>query len=57
MFVHCQTGLADEFREAYPDELEIENGRAVIFDAAQPLPEDIIRHCAALAFTYHLRRR
>lgn len=57
MFVHCQTRLADEFREAYPDQLEIVGNRAVMFTLSGPLPKAIIRHCAAMAFTYHRRNR
>ncbi len=57
LHVHCQSRLAAEFRELYGDELEIEGDRAVIFDAATPLPEAAVRHCIALALTYHVRRR
>lgn len=57
MLVHCQTRLADEFRAAYPDQLEIVGNRAVRFALSGPLPKAIIRHCAAMAFTYHRRNR
>lgn len=57
MFVHCQTSLADQFRDAYPGQLEIDGDRAVVFRAGVRLPRAIIRHCAAMAFTYHLRSR
>ncbi len=56
MLVHCQTRLADAFRETYPGVLEIEGNRAVIFRRGAPLPRAVIRHCAAMAFSYHLRK-
>ena len=57
MFVHCQTSLADQYRDAYPDQLELDGDRAVVFRSGAPLPRAIVRHCAAMAFTYHLRNR
>ncbi len=56
MYVHCQTSLIETFRELYPDALNYEGDRAVIFDSDKDAPEDIVRHCIALALTYHLRK-
>jgi hypothetical protein len=55
MFVPCQTTLVDTFRQHYPDRLELEGKRAILFDAARDLPRDEIAHCIALALTYHAR--
>lgn len=56
MLVHCQTRLADQFRETYRDQLRIDGDRAVVFSVSEPLPKAVIQHCAAMAFTYHLRK-
>ena len=57
LFFHCQTTLADTFRELYPDEFRIERNRAIVFDADDEIPEAALRHCIALALTYHLKKR
>ena len=57
MYFHCQTTLVDTFRELYPDEFSFEGNRAIIFSEEEALPEDALRHCIALALTYHLNKR
>jgi hypothetical protein len=57
MFVHCQTDLVATFRELYPKELTYGGNRCVIFDADVDIAEPALRHCVALALTYHLRKR
>lgn len=56
VFFHCQTDLVDSFRELYP-ELSYSGNRAILLDAGKKLPEAELRHCLALALTYHLRKR
>ena len=56
VFFHCQTGLVETFRELYP-ELSYSGNRAILLDAGAKLPEAELRHCVALALTYHLRKR
>ncbi len=56
VFFHCQTNLVDTFRELYP-ELSYSGNRAILLDADKQLPEAELRHCLALALTYHLRKR
>jgi hypothetical protein len=56
MFFHCQTDLVDTFRELYP-RLSYSGNRAILLDAGKKLPEAELRHCVALALTYHLRKR
>lgn len=56
LYVHCQTSLISTFRERYPDALTCEGNRAILFDQDDPVPEDVLRHCIALALTYHLRK-
>ena len=56
LYVHCQTNLVTAFREMYGDALTCEGNRAVLFDEGDALPEDALRHCIAMALTYHLRK-
>jgi hypothetical protein len=57
LYVHCQTDLLASFRELYGDALTYEGERALIFDAAAPMDENVVAHCIALALTYHSRKR
>ena len=57
LFVHCQTTLIPTFRELYPDELSFDGNRAIVFGEADDIPEEALRHCIALALTYHLKKR
>jgi hypothetical protein len=57
VYFHCQTDLVATFRELYPKELSYSGNRAVIFDTNGNIPEAALRHCVALALTYHLNKR
>jgi hypothetical protein len=56
VYFHCQTNLVETFRELYP-ELSFSGNRAILLDAGEKLPEAELRHCVALALTYHLGKR
>jgi hypothetical protein len=56
VYFHCQTDLVETFRELYPD-LRYGGNRSIILDAGEMLPENALRHCIALALTYHARKR
>jgi hypothetical protein len=56
VYFHCQTDLVETFRELYP-ELNYGGNRSILLDAADALPENALRHCVALALTYHLSKR
>jgi len=56
LYVHCQTTLVGDFRALYRDAFRFEGNRALVFDARQALPADALRHCIALALTYHRRK-
>jgi hypothetical protein len=56
IYFHCQTNLVETFRELYP-ELRFSGNRAILLDASEQLPEPELRHCVALALTYHLNKR
>ena len=57
LFFHCQTDLVETFRELYPTELSYGGNRSILLKAEQAIPEAALRHCVALALTYHLRKR
>ncbi|MCC8938974.1 DUF1801 domain-containing protein [Bradyrhizobium sp. Arg68] len=56
VYFHCQTNLVETFRELYP-ELSYSGNRAILLDVKNKLPEAALRHCVALALTYHLNKR
>ena len=55
LFVHCQTTLAQDFEALYPGVFNIVGNRALVFSLGDVAPEVPLRHCIALALTYHLR--
>lgn len=57
MFFHCQTTLVSDFRERYPDLLVFQGNRAIVLAHGKRLPRGMLKHCIALALTYHSRRR
>ena len=57
VFFHCQTDLVEMFRELYPTELSYGGNRSILLNAEDAVPEAALRHCVALALTYHLRKR
>jgi len=56
VYFHCQTDLVETFRELYP-QLRYSGNRAILLDAGEKMPEAALRHCIALALTYHARKR
>ncbi|MBV9559896.1 MAG: DUF1801 domain-containing protein [Bradyrhizobium sp.] len=55
VYFHCQTNLVETFRELYPH-LRYGGNRSILLDANDELPEAELRHCVALALTYHLNK-
>jgi hypothetical protein len=55
LFFHCQTSLAADFEALYPGMFRIVGGRALVFSLGDVAPDMPLRHCIALALTYHLR--
>lgn len=53
----CHTGLVARFREAYPDKFEFGGNRSILFDPDAAFDEAALRHCVAMALTYHLAKR
>jgi hypothetical protein len=56
VYFHCQTDLVETFRELYP-ELRYGGNRSILLNAGEKLPEAALRHCIALALTYHARKK
>ncbi|WP_439573252.1 DUF1801 domain-containing protein [Phreatobacter sp.] len=56
LYVHCRSGLMDEFRALYGDVLHLEGDRAVVLPVDGEVPEDALGHCIALALTHHRRK-
>jgi Domain of unknown function (DU1801) len=57
MFFHCQTSLVDTFKERYRDQFEFGGNRSIIFSANDKVPVTELRHCIAMALTYHLNKK
>lgn len=54
IYVHCQTDLLDRYRQLYGDTLTFDGNRAVVFNVADRIPQEAVKHCIAMALTYHL---
>ncbi len=57
VYFHCQTNLVETFREIYPTELRYGGNRSIILNMDDDIPEAELRHCVALALTYHFKKR
>jgi Domain of unknown function (DU1801) len=57
VYFHCQTRLVETFREIYPTEMRYGGNRCIVFNVDDAVPEAALRHCVALALTYHLHKR
>jgi Domain of unknown function (DU1801) len=57
VYFHCQTDLVATFRELYPEEFSYGGNRSILLNAADKIDEPALRHCLALALTYHLNKR
>jgi hypothetical protein len=57
VYFHCQTDLVETFRELYPREFSYGGNRSILLNAQDEVPQAALRHCVALALTYHLNKR
>jgi hypothetical protein len=57
IYFHCQTGLVATFRELYPDQWSYGGNRCILLNVEDKIDEAALRHCIALALTYHLNKR
>lgn len=53
IYVHCQTSLIQTFKRHYPTAFRFEGDRAILFRVGKALPEAPLKHCIAMALTYH----
>ena len=56
-FFNCNSSLADDFQQLYPGLFEYEGRRAILIEADGLMHEGALRHCVALALTYHLNKK
>jgi len=56
IYFNCKTTLVETFREIYRDTFCFEDNRAIVFDEGEDLPVEQLKHCIALALTYHDRK-
>jgi Domain of unknown function (DU1801) len=57
LYFHCQTNLVETFRELYPGIWKYGGNRAILLNVEDDVDEAALRHCIALALTYHLGKR
>ena len=57
LYVHCQTTLVKEWRDLYETELELIDNRQLRLPTDRALPRAALKHCIAMALTYHSRKR
>lgn len=55
IYVNCRTDLVERYKQLYGDVLTFEGTRAVVFNLGDELPVDAVKHCIAMALTYHLK--
>jgi hypothetical protein len=56
LYFNCKSKLVATFSEMYADVFRFENNRAMLFQQNAALPVNEIKHCLALALTYHKRK-
>jgi hypothetical protein len=56
IYFHCQTDLVATFRELYPDKWSYGGNRCILLGVEDKFDEAALRHCIALALTYHLNK-
>ncbi|MEO9874182.1 MAG: DUF1801 domain-containing protein [Anderseniella sp.] len=56
-YFNCNSSLADDYQQLYPGVFEYEGSRAILIGLNGPVHENELRHCIALALTYHLNKK
>ncbi len=52
----CSTNLVETFKAWYPERFHYAGNRAILIGLNEPLPENELSHCIAMALTYHKRK-
>ncbi len=53
LFVPCSTTLIESFREHYARDFVFDGKRAIVFSPDGKVPATALKHCIAMALTYH----
>jgi hypothetical protein len=53
IYFKCTSLLVKTFRILYKNQFTYEGNRAIVFDLKDEIPEPELKHCIALALTYH----
>ncbi len=56
MYFICHTNLVENFELLFGDVFAYDGKRALLFTVGEPIPEDDLRECVAMALTYHLAK-
>jgi len=56
LFFICHTNLVEQFREIYGNALDFDGNRTIIINRTGKLPVEPLKHCIAMALTYHLNK-
>lgn len=57
LYVSCNTTLIRTFRTMFPDNLQFEGNRAVVFPVDKPIPKEELSICIQMALRYHLDKK
>ena len=57
IYFKCQTSLVATFKELYKNKFRYEGNRAILFKVNDKIPIRELRHCIAMALTYHLNKK
>jgi hypothetical protein len=53
IYFKCTSRLVSTFKTLYQNKFEFEGDRAIVFKLNDKIPEDELKHCIAMALTYH----
>ena len=53
IYFNCTSKLVPTFRTIYKDKFEFDGNRAILFKLNEKIPVPELKHCIALALTYH----
>ncbi len=57
LYFICHTHVVERFGELYPDTFTYDGNRAIILDPRDRWPETELKHCIAIALTWHIARK
>lgn len=57
IFFKCTANLVPAFKERFPQEFKFGGNRSIDFDLNEDLPIKELKHCIALALTYHHNKK